>query len=169
MGASCRRHTWSGKRPRSLGVETMVKRHHKFRLLLLSCVQGSKTVLSDGKNDATHAQGRGGELDSMRVEYSEPLAAWVFPKQVTHRVYAAHKVDGCALARFVCTSKTNRGRSKKQSQGKKGTTNTTRELRNDQHRAACTPHSTLYSSQESNSLHILRRLPSDVVYSLRWG
>ena len=25
--------------------------------------------------DATHAPGRGGEVDSMRVEYSEPLAA----------------------------------------------------------------------------------------------
>ena len=52
MGASCHRHTWSRKRIRGLGVETMVKRHHKFSLLLLSCVQGSKTMPRDGRIDA---------------------------------------------------------------------------------------------------------------------
>ena len=41
----------------------------------------------------------------MCVVYSESLAAWVFPRQVAHRSYAEHKVDGCARARFVYTSK----------------------------------------------------------------
>ena len=51
-----------------------------------------------GKIDVTHAPGREGELDSMRVECSEPLAAWIFPRQGTHGSYA---VDECARTRFV--------------------------------------------------------------------
>ena len=62
--------------------------------------------------DATHAPGRGGEMDSMRVEYSEPLAPWIFPRQVTHGSYAVHRVDGCARTRFVYFSKKYRGRWK---------------------------------------------------------
>ena len=52
---------------------------------------------SGGKIYVTHAPGRG-ELDGMRVEYSEPLAAWIFPRQGTHGSYA---VDECARTRFV--------------------------------------------------------------------
>ena len=59
---------------------------------------------SGAKVDATHAPGRGGELDSMRVEYNEHLAPWIFPRQGTHRPHAAHKVDGCARTRYVCFS-----------------------------------------------------------------
>ena len=56
---------------------------------------------SGGKIDATHAPGRGRELDSMRVEYSEPLAAWIFPRQGTHGSYAVRSVDGCARTRVL--------------------------------------------------------------------
>ena len=31
-------------------------------------------------------------LDSVRVEYSEPLTAWIFPRQGTHGLYAVHGV-----------------------------------------------------------------------------
>ena len=56
---------------------------------------------SGGKVDATQAPGGGiRELDSMRVEYSEHLAAWIFPRQGTHGLYAVHGVDGCARTRF---------------------------------------------------------------------
>ena len=48
---------------------------------------------SGGKINATHAPGRGRELDSMPVEYSEPLTAWIFPRQRTHGSYAVHMVD----------------------------------------------------------------------------
>ena len=60
---------------------------------------------SGGKIDATHAPGRGEELDSLRVEYSEPIAAWILPRQGTHGSYAVHMVDGCARTRFVYSSK----------------------------------------------------------------
>ena len=123
---------------------------------------------SGGKIYVTHAPGRG-ELDGMRVEYSEPLAAWIFPRQGTHGSYAVHRVDGCARTRFVYFSKKYRGRWKKQSHGNKRTTNNTGRRHNDQHRAACTQHSTLYSGQESRSLHIFQRLPSDAVYSHHCG
>ena len=56
---------------------------------------------SGGKIDATHAPGRGRKLDSIRVEYSRPLAAWVFPRQGTHWSYAVHRVDGYARTRLV--------------------------------------------------------------------
>ena len=56
---------------------------------------------SGGKIDATHASGRGRELDRMRVECSEPLAAWIFPRQGTHGSYAVHRVDGYARTRLV--------------------------------------------------------------------
>ena len=55
----------------------------------------------------------------------------------------------------------------KQSHGNKRTTNSTGALHKDQHRAACTPHRTFYSSQESRSLHIFQHLPSDSVESHR--
>ena len=117
---------------------------------------------SGGKIDATHAPGRGREFDSMRVEYSEPLAAWIFPRQGTHGSYAVHMVDGCARTRFVYLKK-------KQSHGNERTMYSTGKLHNDHHRAACTPHCTLYSNQESRSLHIFQHLPSDAVYSQRCG
>ena len=53
---------------------------------------------SGGKIDATHAPGRGRELDRKRVECSEPLAAWVLG---THGSYAVHRVDGYARTRLV--------------------------------------------------------------------
>ena len=46
----------------------------------------------------------------MRVEYSEPLAAWIFPRQGTHGSFA---VDECARTRFVYFPKEYRGRWKK--------------------------------------------------------
>ena len=49
---------------------------------------------SGGKNDATHVPRRGiRALDSMRVEYSEPLAAWIFPRQGTHGFNSVQGVD----------------------------------------------------------------------------
>ena len=57
---------------------------------------------------------------SIRVEYSEPLAAWNFPRQGTPGSYA---VDGCARTRFVYFSKTSRGRCKKQIHDNKRTNN----------------------------------------------
>ena len=93
---------------------------------------------SGGKNYVTHAPGRG-ELDGMRVEYSEPLAAWIFPRQGTHGSYAVHRVDGCARTRVVYFSKKYRGRWKKQSHDIRRITNsTTSGVHNDQHRAART-------------------------------
>ena len=43
------------------------------------------------KIDATHAPGRGGGLDSIRVDYSEHLADWIFPMQGTHGSYAVDR------------------------------------------------------------------------------
>ena len=57
-----------------------------------------------GKINATHDPGREGELVSMRVAYSEPLVAWIFPRQVTHGSYSIHRVDGCARTRVVYVS-----------------------------------------------------------------
>ena len=65
---------------------------------------------------------------------------------------------------FVYFSKTYRTRWKKQGYGNKRTANSTGRLHNDHHRPACTPHSTLHSSQESRSLHLFHRLPWDAVY-----
>ena len=78
---------------------------------------------SGGKVDATQAPGRGiRELDSMRVEYSEHLAAWIFPRQGTHGLYAVHGVDGCARTRFClflksisCTLEKAKSRQQKNS------------------------------------------------------
>ena len=56
---------------------------------------------SGGKIYVTHAPGRG-ELDGMRVEYSEPLAAWIFPRHGTHGSCA---MDECARTCFVYFSK----------------------------------------------------------------
>ena len=129
----------------------------------------SKTKSSGLKIDATHAPGRGRELDSMRVEYSEPLAAWIFPRQGTHGSYAVdNRVDECARARLLKSEKISRT-LEKQGHGNKRTTNSTGRLHSGHHRAACTPHSTLYSRQESRSLHIFQFLPSDAVYSQRSG
>ena len=50
----------------------------------------------------------------------------------------------------------------------KKTKNTSR-VHNDQHEEACTLHSTLYSCQETHSLHMFQRLPSDAAYSQRCG
>ena len=121
-----------------------------------------------GKIDATHAPGRGRELDKvrMRVEYSEPLGAWIFARQGTHGSYA---VDECTRMRFVYFSRKYRGRWKKQSDVNKRTTNNTSMVQNDQHRGACTPHSTLYSCQKTRSLHIFQRLPPDAAYSQHCG
>ena len=74
------------------------------------------------------------------------------------------------LVRFcVYLSKECRGRRKKKIAGNKKTTNSAGRLHNDHHRAACTPLSTQYSSQESRSLHIFQRFPSGAVYSQRCG
>ena len=67
---------------------------------------------------------------SIREEYSEPLAAWIFPRQGTHGSYA---VDECARTRFVCFPKKYRGRWKNQ-------VTTTKEQRTTQ--AGCTKTST---------------------------
>ena len=122
---------------------------------------------SGGTIDATHAPGRGRELDSMRVEYSEPLAAWIFPRYA--RVICGTWGGWMCSYAFCLFLKKYRGRWKRQSHGNKITTNITGELHNDQYMAASTPHSTLYSRQESRSLHIFQRLPSDAVYSHHCG
>ena len=75
----------------------------------------------------------------MRVEYSEPLAAWIFPRQGTHGLYAAHGVWIDGLGRvFAYFSKIYRARWKEQSHGNKRTANSTGRLHDDHHRAACT-------------------------------
>ena len=166
MRAGCRRHTCSVKGFRGLGVERMVKRDIVTSVSCCVVRVRVKDMPSGGKIDATHAPERGiRELDSMRVEYSEPLAAWIFPRQGTHGLYAVHGVDGCARTRFcLFLENVYRARWKKQSHGNKRTANSTGRLHNDHHRAACTPHSTLHSSQESRSLHLFHRLPWDAVY-----
>ena len=97
---------------------------------------------SGGKINATQAPRRGGELDSMRVEYCEPLAAWIFPRQGTPGSYAGH-IGWMDVLLSVCLflKKTSRPRRKKQTHNKKRTTNSTGRVHNDQHRAACTPNS----------------------------
>ena len=94
----------------------------------------------------------------MRVEYSEPLAAWIFPRQGTHGLYAVDGMDGCSRTRLCLFLKTISCTSdKKQGHGNKRTANSTGRLHNDHHRAACTPYSTLHSSQESRSLYVFHR------------
>ena len=74
-----------------------------------------------GKIDATRAPGRGiRTLDTVRVEYSEPLAAWIFPRQCTHGLYAVHGVNGFARTRYCfllenisCTSENAQSRQQK--------------------------------------------------------
>ena len=46
----------------------MVKFLSSRQLVVVVGVKWSKTMPSGGEIDATHAPGRGGELDSMRVE-----------------------------------------------------------------------------------------------------
>ena len=80
--------------------------------------------MPSGENlNATHAPGREGELDIMRVEVSGLLARWVFPGQGTHGSYAMYRVDGCTRTRLVYFSKYYYGRRKKESQDNKRTTN----------------------------------------------
>ena len=78
---------------------------------------------SGGKKvDATLAPGRRGDLDSMRVEGSEPLAPWVLSRQGTQGSYAVYKMDECTRMRFVYFSKEYRGRWEKQSHDNNATT-----------------------------------------------
>ena len=57
---------------------------------------------SGGKIDVTHAPGRGRELDSMRVECSESLAAWIFLGKVrTSYMPYIDRMDGCARTRVL--------------------------------------------------------------------
>ena len=109
---------------------------------------------SDRKIDARRAPGRGRELDSMRAEYSELLAAWILPSKIrTGDMRYIGWMDVLVCVLFIAQTKYS-GRCKKQSHGNRRTTNRNGKLRSDQHRAACKPHSTLYSNQESRSLHI---------------
>ena len=55
--------------------------------------------------------------------YSQPLAAWIFPRQGTHGLYAVHGVDGCARTRFClflksisCTLEKAKSRQQKNSE-----------------------------------------------------
>ena len=83
----------------------------------------------------------------MRVEYREPLAAWIFLFFLSEVRTGYMRYMGWmdVLGRgFVYFSKTYRARWEKQSHGHKRTANSTGRLHNDHHRAACTPHSTLH-------------------------
>ena len=72
---------------------------------------------SGGKNDTTHAPGRGiRELDIMRIEYSEPLAAWIFPMQGMHGYVRYMGWMDVFVRVFLSFSETYRARWKKQSQ-----------------------------------------------------
>ena len=160
MRAGCHQHTCSVKGFRGLGVERMVKRDivTSVSCCCRACKGQRQCQAVENLTPYIHAPGRGiRELDSMRVEYSEPLATWIFPRQGTHRIYAVHGVDGCARMRFCLFLKTYRAQLKKQSHGNKRTANSTGRLHNDHHRAACTPYSTLHSSQESRSLYVFHR------------
>ena len=103
-----------------------------------------------------------------RTANLSPLGCFLGEVRTGH-IYAVHRVDGCACTRFVyfSTNIADVGRSEVKATTR--TTNSTGRLDNDHHRAACTPHSTLYSSQESCSLSIFQRLPSDAVYLPRCG
>ena len=105
---------------------------------------------SSGTNDAMDAPEGGGELDSMRVKYGEPLAAWTFVGKVAmgHMWYIGGRM--CFYA-FRLFTKKSRGRWKRQSRDMERTTNSTSRVHNDQHNAASTPHSKRYS-EESPSL-----------------
>ena len=103
MRAGCHQHTCSVKGFRGLGVERMVKRDivTSVSCCCRACKGQRQCQAVENLTPYIHAPGRGiRELDSMRVEYSEPLAAWIFPRQGTHGLYAVHGVDGCARTRF---------------------------------------------------------------------
>ena len=66
----------------------MVKRcHHSLQSVVVVGVRVKDNAKWWKKSDATHVPGRGGELDSMRVKYSESFAACIVPVQGTHRSY----------------------------------------------------------------------------------
>ena len=76
-----------------------------MQFVLVVGVRVAKAMPSGDEVDATHALERVGELDSMRLEYSEPLAL-CFPRQGTHESwYVVHRVDGCARTRFFILKK----------------------------------------------------------------
>ena len=61
---------------------------------------------------------------------------------------------------FVCFQKSR--------QRNRATNSSTSGVDNGQYRAACTPHSTLCRSENSRSLCIFQRLPSEAANSARW-
>ena len=56
---------------------------------------------SGGKIGATHAPGRGRELDKYACRVQRTSRRLDFPRQGTHGSYAVHRVDGCALTRVL--------------------------------------------------------------------
>ena len=87
---------------RGLRVERMVKRDITTSARCCrACKSQRQCQVGEKLTLHIHAPGRGvRKLDSIRVEYSEPLAAWIFHGQGTHGLYAVHRVDGCARTSF---------------------------------------------------------------------
>ena len=75
------------------------------------------------------------------------------PEHFLGRVRTGHMrwMDPLVRGLFI-SQKTNRGRWKKQSHDNKRTTNNASRVHNDQHRDGGTPHSTLYSCQETQCI-----------------
>ena len=106
---------------------------------------------SGGKNDATHAPGRGEELDKVCVQGTANLSP---PGFFLGKVRTGHLRWMNVLVRVLFISQKNIvAVGKRRSHDDKRTMNNTIRVHNDQHRGACTPHSTLYSCQETRSLH----------------
>ena len=92
--------------------------------------KGQNKMPSCGKTDATHAPGKGGELD--KANLSPP--GFFLGKVRTGSIRYREWID--VLVRvFAYFSKTYRARWKKQSHGNKRTANSTGRLHNDHHRA----------------------------------
>ena len=73
----------------------------------------------------------------------------------------------CSYVFCLFLQKNNLTSWKKKTKENERTTNSTCSVHNNQHRATCTSHSTLCSSEESRSLYISQRLRSDAAYSQR--
>ena len=105
----------------------------------------------------------------MRVEYSEPLAPWVFIGKVRtgHMRYIGWMDVMYVFCLFL--KKVSWPLEKAKPRQPKKNNDSTSRVHNDQHRAACTPLCTSCSSQESRRRYIFQRLSSDAAYSQRCG
>ena len=112
------------------------------------------------------------EGSSNPVEYSAHLSRSGFfsGKLHTHHMwYIIHTRIGCARTRFVYFSKITWPLEKEKAKTTKEHRTAQCGVHNYQHIAVSTPYSTLSSSEDSRSLYMVQRLPSDAAYSQRCG